>query len=337
MLIRKQLEEEEKRALSRFACLSSKTKGRKIEEEECPVRTTFQRDRDRIIHSQSFRLLKYKTNVFLSSSGEKFRTRLTHTLEVSAISRTICRALKLNEDLAEAIALGHDLGHTPFGHTGEDVLNKLSPDGFHHSKQSLRVVDYLEKEGKGLNLSFEVRDGILKHTKGKRSIIEFNGESEFGVPITLEGKVIQFSDWIAYINHDIDDAIAFGLITLKNLPSFPVKILGERHSQRINSMVCDIVEQSRGLNDIKMSRDILFATEELRNFLYEKVYVMPEIASKQKKAEKILTEIYKYYSKNYKMLTKEFPWIKNIDETAVVDFVASLTDTRAQEIYQKIL
>ncbi|MFN3966472.1 MAG: deoxyguanosinetriphosphate triphosphohydrolase [Endomicrobiia bacterium] len=336
MLIREELEEEEKKTLSKFACLSSNTQGRKTKEEECSVRTVFQRDKDRIIHSQSFRLLKYKTNVFLSSSGERFRTRLTHTLEVSAIARTICRALKLNEDLAEAIALGHDLGHTPFGHTGEDVLDKLSPDGFHHSKQSLRVVDYLEKEGRGLNLTFEVRDGILKHTKGKKSIIEFNGESEFGIPVTLEGKVIQFSDWIAYINHDIDDAISAGLITLKNLPHHPIKILGSRHSQRINSMVCDIVEQSKNINDIKMSKDVLLATEELRRFLYEKVYVMPEIANKQKNAEKVLTKIYKYYSKNYKLLAKEFPWRENIDETAVVDFVAGLTDTKAQEIYKTI-
>jgi len=336
MLIREQLEKKEKETLSKFACLSYNTKGREINEEECSVRTVFQRDRDRIIHSQSFRLLKYKTNVFLSSSGEKFRTRLTHTLEVSAIARTICRALQLNEDLAEAIALGHDLGHTPFGHTGEDVLNKLSPEGFHHSKQSLRVVDYLEKDGKGLNLTFEVRDGILKHTKGKKSMIEFNGESEFGVPLTLEGKVIQFSDWIAYINHDIDDAISAGLITLRNLPHHPIKILGVRHSERINSMVCDIVQQSKNSNDIKMSRDVLLATEELRSFLYEKVYVMPEISNKQKSAERILSKIYRYYSKNYKLLSKEFPWRKDIDETAVVDFVAGLTDTRAQEIYKKI-
>lgn len=335
MLIREIVEQEEIQRLSPHAQLSIKTKGRAVPEDECVIRTCYQKDKDRILHSLSFRLLKYKTNVFLSTTGEKFHTRISHTLEVSQIARTIARALRLNEDLTEAIALGHDLGHTPFGHTGEEVLNKLNYEGFHHAEQSLRVVDFLEKEGRGLNLTFEVRDGIRKHTKGRKSIPEFKKQKNSNQPATLEGEIVQYSDWIAYINHDIDDAVEMKLITYNKLPQDAIKVLGVSHAQRIDTMVRDVIENSK--NKIVMSDNIMESTELLRCFLYDKVYTMPEIIDEVKSAEEIITTLYRYYESHYDEILHMMPWLKNVEvKRGVTDYVAFLTDTQAQECYKRI-
>ncbi|MBU2567751.1 MAG: deoxyguanosinetriphosphate triphosphohydrolase [Elusimicrobia bacterium] len=334
--IRKVIEQAEKNEFSKYAMLSVASKGRKIPEEECAVRTAYQRDRDRILHSQSFRALKYKTNVFLSTGGEKFRTRLTHTLEVSSIARTICQALHLNHDLSEAIALGHDLGHTPFGHAGEDMLNEISPGGFHHSEQSVRVVELLEKNGRGLNLTVEVIDGILKHTKGEKSMNGFSGEGKFGLPLTLEGRVLQFADWIAYINHDIEDAVNMGLITLDDLPRSAVEVLGRRHSERINTMVCDIVEKSAEKGHIEMGGEVLSAAEQLRAFLYGEVYTMPQISDKNRRSGEIINTLYGYYLDDMDDVRAEYPWRDEIDERAVIDYIAGMTDLKAQESFNRL-
>ena len=253
MTIREEIEEIEKKTLSPRACLSAHTKGRKRAEELHPLRTAFQRDRDRIIHSKSFRRLKHKTQVFLAPFGDHYRTRLTHTLEVSQIARTIAKSLRLNEDLTEAIALGHDLGHTPFGHAGEETLAKLLPEGFTHYEQSLRVVEKLEYEGKGLNLTFEVRDGIFKHSKGRGVIIDAKMPD---VPMTLEGQVVRVSDIIAYVNHDIDDAVRAEVIKEDDIPSHLIQILGKRYASRIDRMVEDVVGASleSSLENIAMSK-----------------------------------------------------------------------------------
>ena len=285
----RQTSEEREASLSPHAVRSKLSRGRLRYEEPCPVRTAFQRDRDRIIHSKSFRRLKHKTQVFIAPLGDHYVTRLTHTLEVSQIARTITRALNLNEDLTEAIALGHDLGHTPFGHTGEDVLDELYPEGFRHNEQSLRIVDLLENDGKGLNLSWEVRDGIVNHSKtGVENIF---GEG-WGEVNTLEGEAVKIADIVAYINHDIGDAARAGIITERDLPLAAIKVLGITHSQRINTMVCDIIENSwevRGCDiikekpAIKMSPQVLTAANILRDFLFEKVY---NLHSAQQESEK---------------------------------------------------
>lgn len=259
MNIRERQEELERIYLSPYAALSSKSKGRRIYEEKCSVRTDFQRDRDRILHSKAFRRLKHKTQVFISPEGDHYRTRLTHTLEVSQIARTISKALRLNEDLTEAIALGHDLGHTPFGHTGEQVLDELMKEGFRHEEQSLRVVEVLE-QGKGLNLTWEVRDGIRNHTTR-------------GNPATLEGQVVKLSDWIAYINHDIDDAQRAGVLKPEDLPEELIKVLGKKHGQRIDTMIKDVIATSFGRPFVKMSDEIYDATRRLRDFMFDNVYV----------------------------------------------------------------
>jgi dGTPase len=269
-----QQEEAERRLLSPLAALSAESKGRVCEEEKCPIRTDFQRDRDRIIHSKAFRRLKHKTQVFIDPEEDHYRTRLTHTLEVSQISRTVSRALHLNEDLTEAIALGHDLGHTPFGHAGESALDSAYREyvpaaRFRHNEQSLRVIDILEHDGQGLNLTWEVRDGILHHSKGAKDL--HLGES--GSAATLEGRVMRVCDRIAYINHDIDDAIRAGIITEDDLPKECTEILGSRHSKRISTMVIDLVENSKDTNDISLSRDVVEATNKLKDFLFENVYV----------------------------------------------------------------
>ncbi|MFA5859155.1 MAG: deoxyguanosinetriphosphate triphosphohydrolase [Elusimicrobiota bacterium] len=337
--IREQLEKQEHERLSRYAQLASASAGRKVKEEESVLRTCYQRDKDRILHSLYFRLLKYKTNVFLSTSGEKFRTRLTHTLEVSQIARTICRALNLNEDLAEAISLGHDLGHTPFGHTGEEVLNKLSPTGFHHAQQSLRVVDKLEKNGKGLNLTSEVRDGIVKHSKGTKTLHEVHDKViEYQDVATLEGVVVQYSDWIAYINHDIDDAIEMGLITMDSLPKEAVEVLGVTHGKRVNTMVLDIVGNSRDSAKLKMSKTVLEATEILRAFMYREVYKLPSVKNRMDKAYTIIAFLYKYYMDNTDYALKEYPWLANeLPYRITTDIISSMTDTTAQAVYRKLI
>lgn len=332
MTIREMLEQREHEYLSPQATFSDASRGRRFPIEECPYRTRFQRDRDRIIHSKSFRRLKHKTQVFLSATGDHFRTRLTHTLEVAQIARTISRALRLNEDLTEAIALGHDLGHTPFGHAGEAVLNDVYPGGFAHNEQSLRIVDELEN-GRGLNLTFEVRDGILSHSKGPNDIFELaSGEG----PRTLEGEVVRVSDGIAYVNHDIDDAIRSGLITEAILPADAVRILGDTPSHRIDTMVGDVVRNSAG-SRIQMSAQVLEATNTLRNYLYEHVYPRPEIQDTINRAKRILREIYLFLVENPDIFMAEAqPKSPSEDtERLVVDFVAGMTDRYALNFYRK--
>lgn len=329
MNIRMETENIEKKILSQYATLSINTKGRKYEEKKCEIRTDFQRDRDRIIHSKSFRRLKHKTQVFIAPEGDHYRTRLTHTLEVSQISRTLARALRLNEDLTEAIALGHDLGHTPFGHTGEKVLNFLHPKGFEHNVQSLRVVDYLEHEGKkiGLNLTFEVRDGILHHT----------GEE---LPMTLEGKTVRFADRIAYINHDIDDAIRGNIISDEDLPKDVIDVLGKTHGERINTMIVDIINNSIGKDEISMSKNIGEATEKLRNFMFQRVYLNKDAKSEENKVEYIITQIYRYYLKHSEELPEDKMGIYqnslNPIEDRVCDYIAGMTDKYILNVFYSI-
>jgi len=317
-------EELEKNTLSPFATLSVQTKGRVSPLEPCMLRTEFQRDRDRILHCKSFRRLKHKTQVFLAPKGDHYRTRLTHTLEVSQIARTISRALRLNEDLTEAIAMGHDLGHTPFGHAGEMVLNELVEGGFEHNVQSLRVVERLEN-GKGLNLTFEVRDGILHHKKN-------------GTPSTLEGRVVSFSDRIAYINHDIDDAVRAGILRLEDLPMDCVKILGLTHGERLNSMIGDLVMQSCNQPQIKMSPQVHEAFEKLRDFMFEQVYFNANAKREEGKAMHVVRALYDYYLKHIDLLPQDF---KNNIETdgkkrVVADYIACMTDQYAIKDYERV-
>ncbi|HDZ61775.1 MAG TPA: deoxyguanosinetriphosphate triphosphohydrolase, partial [Nitrospirae bacterium] len=289
--IREQTEEIEKQTFHPNACLSSKSRGRRKKEREDEIRTCFQRDRDRIIHSKAFRRLKHKTQVFLAPKGDHYRTRLTHTVEVSQIARTIARALRLNEDLTEAIALGHDLGHTPFGHAGEVILREIYPGGFDHYKQSLRVVDVIERNGQGLNLTLEVRDGILKHSKGRGEIFQHRGKSE-----TLEGQIVRISDVIAYINHDLDDAVRARVLKRSDIPSKFFK-LGGTHAKRIDTMVKDVIYTtiSQGVKNIGMSGEISRMTYALRDFMYENIYEGEVTKREFKKAKKILYDLYNYY------------------------------------------
>ncbi len=316
-MIREDIERLEAENLSPYAALSSKSKGRLQAKEPCSIRTEFQRDRDKIIHCKSFRRLKHKTQVFISPEGDHYRDRLTHTLEVSQIARTISRALRLNEDLTEAIALGHDLGHTPFGHTGERLLNSISSKGFKHNIQSLRVVDLLE-DGKGLNLTWEVRDGIKNH-------------NSTGKPGTLEGQVVLISDRIAYINHDIDDALRAKIITMDDLPRDCIELLGHSHKMRINTMVNDVISNSMGKSSIKMSTQIREATELLRSFMFERVYLYSKAKSEDEKAMHLLETLFKYYLNRLDKMPKEY--LKNIDEhgseQVVCDFIAGMTDRYA--------
>ncbi len=317
MNIREMTEAREEQLLSVYAAFSKNSKGRLTPIEKCDIRTDYQRDRDRIIHSKAFRRLKHKTQVFISPEGDHYRTRLTHTLEVSQIARTIARALRLNEDLTEAIALGHDLGHTPFGHAGEQLLNKIHPGGFRHNEQSLRVVDILEG-GKGLNLTYEVRDGILNHS----------GEN---MPETLEGKIVKLSDRIAYINHDIDDALRAGVIDIESIPADCLDILGRSHKLRINTMIVDIIKESTENNDIKMSRDIKLATDKLRNFMFEKVYIGSIAKLEEKKAQNILKELYYYFLENPEQIphyTKDITHQEDVEQL-VCDYIAGMTDRYA--------
>jgi dGTPase len=334
MSIREKLEEIEKEILSEKACLSSQSKGRVYSEEPHPLRTVFQRDRDRIIHSKSFRRLKHKTQVFLAPFGDHYRTRLTHTLEVSQIARTIAKALRLNEDLTEAIALGHDIGHTPFGHAGEETLAKLLPDGFTHYEQSLRVVEKLEYDGKGLNLTAEVRDGIFKHSKGRGEILDNDKKN---MPATLEGQVLRVSDVIAYVSHDIDDAVRAEVIKESDIPSRLIQIFGKWHASRIDRMVEDVVESSlkAGLEKIAMSREVSEAVVELRDFLYDKVYFNTQSRRELEKTEKILTDLYNYLINNPGDAIKPYPDGDPV-ENRVGDFIAGMTDRYALSLYEKI-
>jgi dGTPase len=337
MSIRTMLEEREKKFFSPYAQLSSASRGRAIPEEECSIRPAFQHDRDRIIHSKSFRRLKHKTQVFLTPTGDHYRTRLTHTLEVAQIARTMAKALSLNEDLTEAIALGHDLGHTPFGHAGEETLNEICPGGFHHAAQSLRVVDLLEKDGKGLNLTFEVRDGILKHSKGKGEIL---AEDPGDMPLTYEGKLVRIADIIAYINHDIDDAMRAGLILPEDIPRDCLERLGDSHGRRIDTMVKDIIEQAQGTEPLKigLSGNVLEATVKLRDFLYERVYDLPQVHADFHKSAKILRELHAYYLEKKEAFRQEAgeAYAREPVERAISDFIAGMTDRYAFKRYEEI-
>lgn len=311
--------------LSQFAKKSEDTAGRDVYEPPCPMRTEFQRDRDRIIHCKSFRRLKNKTQVFFSPEGDNYRTRLTHTIDVTQIARSIARALSLNEDLTEAIALGHDLGHTPFGHSGERVLGKLSPAGFKHNEQSKRVVEYLEKDGAGLNLTKEVRDGMLNH---KMSLS----------PSTLEGRAVSLSDWIAYINHDIDDAIHGGLIRQEDLPQEAVKILGESPRDRINNMIFSIYRASNGKNTVEMEPEIFEATKLLRQFMFDVVYFSETAMREEEKAERMITGMYGYFKNDPDKLPpfyKKDAEIYGLD-TSICDYISSMSDRYAVYVYENI-
>lgn len=329
--LRERIEALERRILRPGAALAAESRGRNRPEEEHAYRTAYQRDRDRILHTKAFRRLKRKTQVFLAPVGDHYRTRLTHTLEVAQIARTTARALRLNEDLTEAIAYGHDLGHTPFGHAGETVLNEVYAGGFNHAEQSLRVVDQLEstRHGRGLNLTFEVRDGIVNHSRGKVILL---GRRERSAA-TLEGDVLSVCDAIAYINHDIDDAVRGGVISLAELPQAALRRLGETSSERIDAMVTALVEGSRD-DCIGMVEDVREATWELRSYLYANLYPCETIHREIQKCKKILRELYYYLLEN-----PPEPILQQEDgdalERRVVDFVASMTDEYALEIYRR--
>lgn len=321
--IRQEALDTEKKLLSPYAKLCCETLGRQREEEECPIRTAYQRDRDRVIHSNSFRRLKRKTQVFLSPESDHYRTRLTHTLEVAQIARTISRALKLNEDLTEAIALGHDLGHTPFGHAGERALNEVMPGGFRHYDQSLRVVDRLEKRGEGLNLTYEVRDGIVCHTRGKEAD-------------TLEGRVVKLSDRIAYINHDIDDAVRGGVMKEEDIPLDMRQVLGFSKTERINTLVISTVENSK--EDIKLSNEVEKAFDRLHNLMFDCVYTNPVCKSEETKAVHMIQTLFEYYSTHpYEMPELYFPIAANEGvDRAACDYISGMTDTYAITVFKNL-
>jgi len=334
--IREQTEEIERKTLHPRACLSSQSKGRLKPEKEGVIRTCFQRDRDRIIHSKTFRRLKHKTQVFLAPKGDHYRTRLTHVLEVSQIARTIARALRLNEDLTEAIALGHDLGHTPFGHAGESVLREIYPGGFDHYKQSLRVVDFLENNGKGLNLTHEVRNGIVKHSKGRGAILP---ETKAERANTLEGQIVRAADIIAYVNHDLDDAMRAEVVKKSDIPQKILKVLGDTHSKRIDTMVKDLIYCSleTDLEKLKMSKDILPVIYMLREFLYDQVYEGKKLINEFKKAKRVLQDLYAYYLEHIEEVFADIPKEKKIDRHRLVcDFIAGMTDRFALMTYERL-
>ena len=335
--IRHMIELREKNTLSPFACCSVDSLGREIEEKACPIRTCFQHDRDRILHCKSFRRLKHKTQVFLSPEWDHYRTRLTHTLEVSQIARTVARALSLNEDLTEAITLGHDLGHTPFGHAGERVLNSLLPSGFHHVRQSVRVVERLEKNGRGLNLTDEVRDGILCHSKGTGPVMAC---CDGGRAKTLEGQIVRFADIIAYVNHDLDDALRGGVITRDDVPEALLKELGTRHSQRINAMVSDMIEASQGeeMIEIRLSEAMLELVTQLRDWLFDHVYRVPSVHEDFNKAARVIKELFEFFRENPQRMQQYGAVCLPGDplEVSVTDFIAGMTDRYAMKLYQEI-
>jgi len=336
MTIRKQTEELEKKLLHKKACLSARSRGRAVFEDEDEIRTSFQRDRDRIIHSKAFRRLKHKTQVFLAPQGDHYRTRLTHVLEVSQIARTIAKALRLNEDLTEAIALGHDLGHTPFGHAGEMILREIHPGGFDHYKQSLRVVDFLERNGTGLNLTHEVRNGIVKHSKGKGEIIP---DRKSDRAETLEGQIVRVSDLIAYVNHDLDDALRAEVIKKSDIPGTILSVLGNTHAKRIDAMAKDFIYSSlkTDLEELMMSEKVSEAAYKLRDFLYRHVYESPVILNEFKKAKKILRDLYEYYMEHIEEVFTDIPTEKKLNRHRMVcDFIAGMTDSFALMTYERI-
>lgn len=323
MTIREQLEAREEEYLSPYATLSRNTRGREREEPQCDIRPVFQRDRDRILHCKAFRRLKQKTQVFLLPKGDHYRTRLTHTLEVSQNARTIAKALRLNEDLVEAIALGHDLGHTPFGHAGEKALNNVYR--FSHNVQSLRVVERIEKQGRGLNLTWEVRDGILNHKTA-------------GTPHTLEGKVLRLSDKIAYINHDMDDAIRGGILTEEDIPERIRSVLGNSCKQRLNTMVHDVIINSMDRPEISMSPPVDRAMRELRGFMFENVYLNPKAKGEEDKAVHMIEQLFDFYVKHLDLLPRQYldamTEAGSSRERVVCDYIAGMTDSYAVKKFQ---
>ena len=320
MTIREQTENWEKEYLSPYAAFSGNSRGRDREEPPCDIRPVYQRDRDRILHCKSFRRLKHKTQVFLTPKGDHYRTRLTHTLEVAQNARTIARALRLNEDLAEAIALGHDLGHTPFGHAGERALDQVSSEGFAHYRQSVRIVERVEKDGRGLNLTWEVRDGILHHQMSGRAA-------------TLEGRIVRYSDKIAYINHDVDDASRGGIIREIDLPRAFTDILGHSTRERLNTLIHDIVEQSQDKPDIMMSEDVEYAFVGMRKYMFDNVYTNPKAKGEERKAEYIVKELFGYYMEHPELLPNEYVermwYAGETQERSVCDYIAGMTDQYA--------
>lgn len=326
MTIREQLEQREIEYLSPYASLSVNSKGRKRKEPQCDIRPVYQRDRDRILHCKSFRRLKQKTQVFLLPKGDHYRTRLTHTLEVSQTARTIAKALQLNEELVEAISLGHDLGHTPFGHAGERALNGVCPNGFKHNEQSVRVVEVLEKDGKGLNLTWEVIDGIRNH-------------QTVGKPATLEGQIVRLSDKIAYINHDIDDAVRGGIISEEDIPKELRGTLGYSVRARLNTLIHDVIINSMGRPEITMSVEVSEAMAELRKFMFQNVYVNPQAKGEETKAIQMIEKLYFYYEDHIDFLPKQY--LDRLDagdteEQIVCDYIAGMTDTYAVKKFEDL-
>ncbi|MDE6691455.1 MAG: deoxyguanosinetriphosphate triphosphohydrolase [Clostridia bacterium] len=311
--------------LSPYAAKSAETRGRERSEEPCEMRTEYQRDRDRIIYSKAFIRLKNKTQVFFSPEGDHYVTRLTHTLDVSQIARSLARALSLNEDLTEAIALGHDLGHTPFGHSGERILNKLSPKGFKHNEQSVRVVEVLEKDGQGLNLTYEVRDGILNHKKELK-------------PLTLEGKCVNIADRIAYINHDLNDAIRAGILTVEDVPKDIRKVLGSTSRERINTAINSAYRNSVGKPEVELSDEVLKASEALRKFMFERVYLTQFARGEEEKAERMISALYEYFTAHTEQLPPTYVGLieKFPKEQVVCDYISSMTDRYAVYVFNKI-
>ncbi|RKI66151.1 deoxyguanosinetriphosphate triphosphohydrolase [bacterium 1xD42-67] len=325
MSLREQIQAREEATLSPLACKSSQSRGRSRPEEECDIRTPFQRDVDRIVYSKAFRRLKHKTQVFLQPEGDHYRTRMTHTLEVSRIARTMARALFLNEDLTEAIALGHDLGHTPFGHAGERLLDEVMPGGFAHYQQSVRVVERLEKGGEGLDLTWEVRNGIVCHTKGPPAA-------------TLEGQIVRLADHIAYINHDIEDALRGGIIYPIDIPLEISRLLGFTHSKRIDTLVTDAVQASLGQTEIRQSPEIGEAMLALKDFMFENVYTDPRAKGEEGKAQDMLRSLFEYYQKDPDRLPDDFQAIRAAEgiDRAVCDYIAGMTDPFAVERYKEL-
>jgi len=325
MTLREQIQAREEAMLSPQACKSSQSRGRARPEEECAIRTAFQRDTDRIVYSKAFRRLKHKTQVFLQPEGDHYRTRMTHTLEVSRIARTMARALSLNEDLTEAIALGHDLGHTPFGHAGERLLDEVMPGGFAHYKQSVRVVERLEKGGEGLNLTWEVRNGIACHTKGTPAA-------------TLEGQLVRLADHIAYINHDIEDALRGGVIYPMEIPVDAADVLGFTHSQRIDTLVTDAIESSRGQEEVRQSPRVGEAMLALKEFMFDNVYTNPMAKGEEGKAQDMLRRLFEYYQRNPDCLPGDFQAIRAEEgvDRAVCDYIAGMTDPFAVDRFQEL-
>jgi dGTPase len=321
---RERTEEIERQTFAPYATLAAESKGRERDEEHDALQTCFQRDRDRIVHSKSFRRLKHKTQVFLAPEGDHYRVRLTHTLEVSQIARTAARALRLNEDLAEAISLGHDLGHTPFGHLGEQALTPFLGRPFRHNEQSLRVVDYLEDDGRGLNLTWEVRDGIVNHTWSMPA------------PSTLEAQVVRFADRIAYINHDVDDAVRADVIEPTELPGGALGVLGRTHAERVKTLVTDLVDQSEESPEIRMSDEAFRALDTLRDFLFERVYLRDEARSEQDKAIALVRSLFAHYLDHPDQVPEEYHRAPGDLPTRVADYIAGMTDRYALRVYEQL-